>query len=94
MNYLQIRSKGEIDIQAFTLIGASTKTGDSSKIGMYGSGNKYAISSLLRQKINFKVFSGESEIVFSTSPNTFRDKAFDVILVNGSNNLSYNYYGR
>lgn len=83
MNYLQIRSKGEIDIQASTLIGASTKTGDSSKIGMYGSGNKYAISALLRQKISFKVFSGESEIIFSTSPNTFRDKAFDVILVNG-----------
>ena len=29
--YLEIKSSGEIDIQAFTLIGASTKKGDNIK---------------------------------------------------------------
>lgn len=83
MNYLEIKSWGEIDIQAFTLIGASTKRGDLSKIGLYGSGNKYSIATLLKQGIAFKVFSGEDEIVFSTKKQSFRDLDFDVILVNG-----------
>lgn len=81
--YLEIKSFGEIDIQAFTLIGASTKKGDNSKIGMYGSGNKYSIATLLNQNIDFKVFSGEDEIVFTTKNQTFRDQDFKVILVNG-----------
>ena len=71
--YLEIKSSGEIDIQAFTLIGASTKKGDNSKIGMYGSGNKYSIATLLNQNINFKVFSCLDEIVFTTKNQTFRD---------------------
>ncbi len=82
-NYLEIKSLGEIDIQAFTLIGASSKRGDSSMIGMYGSGNKYSIATLLNQGIDFKVFSGEDEIVFTTKDQTFRDQDFKVILVNG-----------
>lgn len=81
--YLEIKSSGEIDIQSFTLIGASTKKGDNSKIGMYGSGNKYSIATLLNQNIDFKVFSGEDEIVFTTKNQTFRDQDFKVILVNG-----------
>jgi hypothetical protein len=83
-NYLEIKSFGEIDVQAFTLLGASTKANDSSKIGMYGSGNKYAIAALIRQGISFKVFSGEDEIVFTTTKQSFRDNDFEVILVNGT----------
>jgi hypothetical protein len=82
-NYLEIKSFGEIDIQAFTLIGASTKRGNSNMIGMYGSGNKYSIATLLNQGIDFKVFSGEDEIVFTTKEQTFRNQDFKVILVNG-----------
>jgi len=82
-NYLQIRSKGEIETASFSLIGASTKRNDSSKIGTYGSGACYSIASLLNQGINFKVFSGEKEIEFTTKEQTFRDQDFKVILVNG-----------
>lgn len=81
--YLEIKSFGEIDVQAFTLIGASTKREDSTKIGLYGSGNKYSIAALLRQGVDFKVFSGEDEVVFTTVNRNFRDQNFDVILVNG-----------
>lgn len=82
-NYLEIKSFGEIDVQAFTLIGASTKRNDNSKIGLYGSGNKYSIATLLNQGIEFKVFSGEDEIVFTTKKQSFREQDFEVILVNG-----------
>ena len=81
--YLEIKSFGEIDVQAFTLIGASTKRNDNTKIGLYGSGNKYSIATLLKQSISFKVFSGEDEITFTTKKQSFRDLDFDVILVNG-----------
>ena len=81
--YLEIKSFGEIDVQAFTLIGASSKRGDSTKIGLYGSGNKYAIATLLNQNIDFKVFSGEDEIMFTTKEQSFRGQTFKVILVNG-----------
>ena len=83
MSYLKIQSKGEIDVKAFTLLGGSTKTGDSSKIGMYGSGLKYSISTLLRNNIKFKVFSGVKELTFETKNDSFRDKEFELILVNG-----------
>lgn len=81
--YLEIKSLGAIDIQAFTLIGASTKRNDETKIGLYGSGNKYSIATLLNQNIDFKVFSGEDEIKFTTRNQPFRDQDFNVILVNG-----------
>lgn len=82
-NYLEIKSLGNIDVHAFILIGASTKRDDESKIGFYGSGNKHSVASLLKQGIDFKVFSGEDEITFTTRKQMFRDQEFEVILVNG-----------
>lgn len=81
--YLKISNVGEIEINSFKLIGASTKRGDSSKIGFFGSGLKYAMAFLLREKIGFKIFSGESEVSISTRTVTHREKEFDMILVNG-----------
>lgn len=82
--FLEIKSKGKIDVQAFSLIGASSKRNDDTKIGMYGSGNKYAISTLLRMGIEFYVFSGKEEIKFTTRDQKFRDQDFKVILINGN----------
>ena len=83
MEYLKIQSQGEIEARAFTLIGNSTKRGDASQIGMFGSGLKYAISSLLRNNINFKVFSGTKELDFSLRKEGFRNTEFQVICLNG-----------
>lgn len=83
MKYLKIKSKGEIEVGAFTLIGASTKRGSESLIGQYGSGNKYSIASLLRNCLMFNVFSGEEEIKFTTKKQEFRNTSFETICVNG-----------
>lgn len=80
-NYLKIQSSGEIEINAFTLVGASSKRDDATKIGYYGSGLKYSIAAMLRNERPFKVFAGEKEIVFSTKKSTFRDEDYDVICV-------------
>ena len=82
-NYLCIISKGEIDPLAFTLLGGTTKRGDSGKIGMFGSGLKYSISALIRNNVNFKVFSGERELKFELVDTDFRGKNFKVIYING-----------
>jgi hypothetical protein len=54
MNYLLIENKGEIDINALILMGGTTKREDESKIGFFGSGNKYAIALLLRERLNMR----------------------------------------
>jgi hypothetical protein len=82
MEFIKISSKGEIDIRAFSKMGASSKRNDSTKIGMFGSGLKYSIAYLLRNKINFKVFSGYREVIFTTKEEVFRDKIINTICIN------------
>ncbi len=80
---LCIKNKGEIEIESLFLLGASTKRNDNEKIGMFGSGNKYAIASLLRKKIPFRIFSGLTEFEITTKEIKFRENEFNVIYING-----------
>ncbi|MFW6312136.1 MAG: hypothetical protein ACOC1K_07875 [Nanoarchaeota archaeon] len=81
MKYLCIANKGLIEVEALTLVGASTKR-DSETIGMFGSGNKYALAYLLRNNYNIRLFSGEEEIKVKTKPHSFREQNFNVIYIN------------
>lgn len=83
MKYLRISNQGLIDPKALTLLGASTKRDQSNKIGMFGSGNKYALAYLLRNEIGVRVFAGHNEIKVERKPVEFGDKVFNVIYVNG-----------
>lgn len=82
MRYLKIKNQGEMEPQALTLMGASSKVDDSSKIGMFGSGNKYAISYLMRQNISLKIYTGKKEIKITTKKETFRGQEFKIIYIN------------
>lgn len=79
---LCITNDGEIDENALFLLGASTKEGQN-KIGFFGSGNKYAIATLLRLGVPFEVYSGEKEIEITTVGVDFRGEHFDQIRING-----------
>lgn len=81
--FIKIESKGIIDTQAFSLLGASSKREDKTKIGFFGSGLKYSIAYMLRSNIAFRAFADYKEIKFTTMPIPFRDKSFDVILIDG-----------
>ena len=80
--YLSVENKGEIDVNAFKLLGATSKIGQN-KIGYFGTGLKYAIAVFLRNKMEFKIFSGLKEIRVDTVRRKFRGQDFDVIRING-----------
>lgn len=82
--YLKIANNGEMEKEALTLLGGSSKRNQSGKIGMFGSGNKYAIAYLLRQEMELRVFSGENEIVLTTKSKNFRGTDLEVICVDGA----------
>lgn len=81
MKYLRISNEGVIAPQALSLLGASTKRGDSSKIGMFGSGNKYALAYFLRTG-NIHIYSGKKKVPIEVKKETFRDKEFSIIYIN------------
>lgn len=83
MRYLLIENKGEISPDALTLMGGTTKRNDSSKIGHFGSGNKYSIATLLKNNIPFYIFSGLDPITIKTQQVDFRGTTLEKIYVNG-----------
>ena len=78
-----IENKGELDVSSLILLGASTKREDDSKIGFFGSGNKYAIATLIRMGVGFRIFSGNNEVVITTNDINFRGRTFKQILIDG-----------
>jgi hypothetical protein len=78
---LYIRNAGEIERGALALLGASTKSGD--QIGKFGSGFKYALATLLREQVDFRIFSGLREIPITTEIEKFRDHEFKVLVIDG-----------
>lgn len=83
MKWIKIKNKGMIQPEALHLMGGTTKTNDSTKIGQFGSGNKYALAYLLRNGYNVKIFSGLEEIKIETKSIDFRNNDFEVIYING-----------
>lgn len=81
--YIKMSNAGEIENNAFKLIGASSKRNDTTKIGFFGSGLKYGMAFLLRENINFKIFSGANEVQVTTKSVNHRDQEFQVIQING-----------
>ncbi len=83
MKYIRISNDGLIEPQALHLVGASTKRNDATKIGQFGSGNKYAMAYLLRNNYDLIVYSGTKEIKITTEKELFRENEFNVIFIDG-----------
>lgn len=83
MEYLRIQNEGEIDISALMLIGATDKAGQDGKIGFFGSGNKYAMATLLRNNCELRIFCGTHEYPITTKKVQFRGEEYEQILVDG-----------
>jgi hypothetical protein len=83
MKYIRIKNNGIIEPEALHLVGASTKRNDSSKIGQFGSGNKYALAYLLRNGYEVRVFGGKNEIAIETKLQNWRGQDWNVVYING-----------
>jgi len=81
--WVQITNKGEIELGGLHLMGVSSKREDEDKIGFFGSGNKYALALLLREKIPVRIFSGKKEVRIETEQVMFRGKLFEQIVIDG-----------
>ncbi len=83
MSYLCITNQGEMDPNALFLLGASSKEGDESKIGFFGSGNKYALACLLRKGVEFHIFSGSRKVEMEIKEVEFRGQTVQQIYIDG-----------
>lgn len=83
MNYLRISNKGLICPEDLSLIGSSTKRDQTGKIGMFGSGWKYALAWMLRNGCEPKIFAGQDLIEIDFSIKMHRDNPVKIITVNG-----------
>jgi hypothetical protein len=79
--YLVIENSGEVEAEAFLLMGASTKRDESGKIGQFGTGTKYALATLIDYATVPVVMSGLNAFKFSTKLTTLRGKAFEQVLM-------------
>jgi hypothetical protein len=82
--WIEISNQGEIELGGLHLMGVSSKRGDESKIGFFGSGNKYAIATLLRTKTPFKIYSGTKQIKIETEKVLFKGQLYNQISIDGN----------
>lgn len=78
-----ITSMGPLDVAAITLMGLSTKRGDTEKIGMFGTGLKYSLAKLLRDRVPFRIWNGDHELKIETNAGNFRGTNYEQVVVDG-----------
>lgn len=83
MKFLKIQNNGLLDPRLIPLMGGTTKRDDSSKIGQFGTGLKYSLAYLIRNKIEFKLFVGEAEINITTVKESIAGQDFDIVFIDG-----------
>ena len=82
MKNLIIKNDGLITVEDLMLIGSSTKRNNTDKIGMFGSGWKYALAYLLRNDVSIEIYSGLDVIKIATVEKYHRNNKIKVITVN------------
>lgn len=75
------QNEGLIDLRAIQFMGLNAKK-DSSAIGFFGTGLKYAIAVLLRERQSITIYLGEKPYEFTVQPDTVRGKDFGFIYMN------------
>lgn len=68
MKFLTFKNDGLLDVMGLLLMGASTKRGNKEKIGEYGTGWKYALATLFRNRIPVHIYIDGVEVKIETYP--------------------------
>ena len=82
MNKVCFKNDGLIDIEAAIVMGVNAKDGDN-PIGFFGTGLKYAVSTLLRHGCDVVIWRGFERFVFGRETMATRGKQFDRVTMNG-----------
>lgn len=82
MKQFVFRNKGTLDVRSITTFGVSSKEGKN-PIGFFGTGLKYAISVLLRNKCSISIYTGGKTYTFGTQTARVRVNDFEFITMNG-----------
>lgn len=75
--FLMIQNPGEAPIEGFTLLGASGSRHVDAANGQFGTGNKLAVTLLLRKGYQVRVYSGKDRLEFGTRIANFEGKAIE-----------------
>lgn len=78
---ISFQSKGLIDPLCITTIGVSVKEGDN-PIGFFGTGLKYAIAIILRERGAISIYRGKEEFKFTARQTTIRGAQHDIVCMN------------
>lgn len=70
------KTPGHIDLAAFTMFGVNDKPQTTSPIGYFGTGLKYAVAVLIREKQEIVLWIGNDKYTFYALEMTFRTKGF------------------
>lgn len=82
MKSILFKNKGLLDLDFVKSFGVSVKDNDD-PIGFFGTGLKYAIAIILREKHKISVYLGKDLYEFGTVKKIKRGKSFDFITLNG-----------
>lgn len=82
MNTVSFQNKGLIDEVSIRTFGVSAKDYED-PIGFFGTGLKYAIAILLRNRCSISIYREDEELVFTTETQVIRGKDFEIVCMNG-----------
>lgn len=78
--YVTFKTPGQLDLKALTTFGMNAKPNTKNPIGFFGTGFKYAIAILVRNKIPVTIFTGHKQYDFYVKDIEFRDKGFGQVM--------------
>jgi hypothetical protein len=81
MRAVVFKTKGKLDLRSITTFGLNAKPESENPIGYFGTGLKYAIAVLAREKIPVTFWIGGKQWVIEKDPSTFRNKEFDELYI-------------
>lgn len=82
------KTPGLIDIRSFTTFGFNAKPMTDNPIGFFGTGLKYAIAILMREKVPLVIWIGRTRYEFEPVEEDFRGKEFTAIWMKRSTGLT------
>lgn len=80
MTCIVFETPGLLDLKAITTFGMNAKPNTKNPIGFFGTGLKYAIAVLVRNKIPVTIFIGNKQYDFYVKDIEFREKGFGMVM--------------